>query len=231
MATTGRRTRTAIQHPPAQRLRQRSMALAILSAVIVADQAMKWWAWRHFASARINAGGDVLAGSTVGSWFSEPLQGGLLDLLDFGLLTLAVLLLVRRRHAVSILLAGSLMVGGWSSNLLDRVVMHYWTAPGSVRGVVDYIHIPPHYYNVADLFIVGATPLFLVAIVAQYLRRWVLKRLDITRPVTPTTHLSMPTRARTSLVAAALGLMAVVGMGAANYGGTTAPATPSASAK
>jgi len=34
---------------------------------------------------------------------------------------------------------GALVIGGWSSNLLDRLGMHYWTAPGSVRGAVDFI--------------------------------------------------------------------------------------------
>jgi hypothetical protein len=54
------------------------------------------------------------------------------------------------------------MTGGWASNLLDRLGIHYWTAPGSVRGVVDFIHLGPHYYNVAD-FIIGCTPLFVLA--------------------------------------------------------------------
>jgi len=36
-------------------------------------------------------------------------------------------------------------------------------APGSVRGVVDFIHIGRHYYNAADFFIIGCTPLFLLA--------------------------------------------------------------------
>jgi lipoprotein signal peptidase len=57
------------------------------------------------------------------------------------------------------------MLGGWGSNLLDRLGMHYWTAPGSVRGVVDFIRITGASYNVADLFIIGATPLFLLAVV------------------------------------------------------------------
>ena len=55
------------------------------------------------------------------------------------------------------------MTGGWVSNLLDRLGIHHWTAPGSVRGVVDFMHIGAHYYNVADFFIIGCTPLFLLA--------------------------------------------------------------------
>jgi len=54
------------------------------------------------------------------------------------------------------------MTGGWASNLLDRLGIHYWNAPGRVRGVVDFIHLGPHYYNVAD-FIIGCTSLFVLA--------------------------------------------------------------------
>src|SRR5487761_910839 len=65
------------------------------------------------------------------------------------------------------ILVGS-RIGAWyaapvTGALLDRLGTHYWTAPGSVRGVVDFIHIGGHYYNVADFFIIGCTPLFLLA--------------------------------------------------------------------
>jgi hypothetical protein len=55
------------------------------------------------------------------------------------------------------------MIGGWASNLLDRLGMHYWTAPGSIRGAVDFISAGGHCWNVADFFIIAATPLFLLA--------------------------------------------------------------------
>jgi hypothetical protein len=41
--------------------------------------------------------------------------------------------------------------------------MHAVTAPGSVRGAVDFISLGPPYWNVADFVIVAATVLFLVA--------------------------------------------------------------------
>src|SRR4051794_29301091 len=44
--------------------------------------------------------------------------------------------------------------------------MHVVTAPGSVRGAVDFIPIPGPYCNVADSIIVGTTVSLLVAIVA-----------------------------------------------------------------
>jgi lipoprotein signal peptidase len=139
------------------------VVLALLAGVVVLDQAAKWWAWRHFSWTRINSGGDVLTGRAIGAWYAGPVTGVLLDLVDFGLLSVAVSVLARGRAAAAVAVPGALMTGGWGSNLLDRLGTHYWTAPGSVRGVVDFIHIGGHYYNVADFFIIGCTPLFLLA--------------------------------------------------------------------
>jgi hypothetical protein len=58
--------------------------------------------------------------------------------------------LIRTGHPSGSTVCGSLMVGGWSSNLLDRLGMHYWTAPGSIRGAMDFINIGGYYYNFAD---------------------------------------------------------------------------------
>jgi lipoprotein signal peptidase len=147
-----------------EKIGPRLMVLTLLAAVVVLDQATKWWAWRHVTGAEINSGGDVLVGHTVGGWYKDPLTGALLDLVDFGLLSIAVSILVRRRLPAAVVVSGALMLGGWGSNLLDRLGMHYWTAPGSVRGVVDFIHVDGAHYNVADFFIIGATPLFLMAV-------------------------------------------------------------------
>jgi lipoprotein signal peptidase len=105
------------------------MVLTLLAAVVVLDQATKWWAWRHVTGAEINSGGDLLVGHTVGGWYKDPLTGALLDLVDFGLLSIAVSILVRRRLPAAVVVSGALMLGGWGSNLLDRLGMHYWTAP------------------------------------------------------------------------------------------------------
>jgi hypothetical protein len=122
------------------------------------------------------------------------------------------------------------MIGGWSSNLLDRLFMHYWTAPGSMRGAVDFMHLGEHYYNVADLFIIGATPLFVLAVGVQYLRRSVPKGPSRRRLAVPTAlHRSRP-RVRIAVLAGAVGLTVAVGMGAANDSGGNTPATASASA-
>jgi lipoprotein signal peptidase len=207
------------------KLRQRSIVLALLAAVIVLDQAIKWWAWRHASAATINDGGDALVGTTVGGWYADPVAGALFDLVDVGLLGIAVAVLVRRRRPAMVLTTGALMIGGWGSNLLDRLGMHYLTAPGSVRGAVDFIQLGKATYNVADFFIIGATPLFLLAVGASYLGRWAAKTPATTGSVTPTTHHQPRKRTRMSVLAGAVGLVVVVGIGAANFGGVTTPTT------
>jgi lipoprotein signal peptidase len=139
------------------------VVLALIVLVVVLDQAAKWWAWRHLLWTRINPGGDALVGRTIGAWYAGPVTGPLLDLLDCGLVGLAVSVLARCRAPAAVRVPAALMTGGWASNLLDRLGIHCWTAPGSVRGVVDFIHLGPHYYNVADFFIIGCTSLFVLA--------------------------------------------------------------------
>jgi lipoprotein signal peptidase len=200
------------------------MVFAMLAAIIVVDQAIKWWAWRHAPHALINAGGDFLIGTRVGDWYAAPVSGALLDLLDFGVLSIAVAVFVRRRRPVMVLIPGAMMIGGWSSNLLDRLGMHYWTAPGSVRGAVDFIPFDQgYYYNVADIFIVVGTILFVSAVCARCWGKWATRRPAATEPVTPTTQRRPVVLARLSAVAGAVGLIVVVGIGAMNYGGVTAP--------
>ncbi len=43
---------------------RRLLVLGLLAAVVVLDQATKWWAWRHVSGAEINPGGDWLVGPT-----------------------------------------------------------------------------------------------------------------------------------------------------------------------
>jgi lipoprotein signal peptidase len=208
------------------KLRYRSLVLVVLAAVIVLDQASKWWAWRNVSGALINDGGDALVGATIGGWYAYPVTGALLDLLDFGVLSIAVSVLMRSRRPAVVLATAALMIGGWGSNLLDRLGMHYWTAPGSVRGAVDFIHLGNAYYNVADFFIIGATPLFLLAVSVSYLRGRATSRPATTESVTSTTYRQPRARRRMSAVAGAVGfILVVVGIGAVNYGGVTAPIT------
>jgi lipoprotein signal peptidase len=189
-----------------------------LSLVVVADQATKWWAWREVPHVRINFGGDPLVGPRVDAWYADPVTGAFLDLLGAGVLVVAVFMLLRRRHPVILRAPATLAIGGWISNLFDRLGLHYVTAPGSVRGAVDFIPLGPIRYNLADLFIVCGTALFLLAVVATTLST---SRIPTASPSPPTKH----GRRRTWLsgVASATCLVVAVGFGAVNYGGVTTP--------
>jgi lipoprotein signal peptidase len=196
------------------------MVLTLVAAVVLVDQAAKWWAWRHVPWATINSGGDLLVGPAIGTWYARPVTGAVLDLLDFGLLTIAVSLLARYQTPAVVRIPGALMIGGWGSNLLDRLGVHYWTAPGSVRGVVDFIHIGGYYYNLADFFIIGCTPIFLLAAGYQGVRA------AAGRPL-PVRSVPRPARSRARAwvripALAGAGLVLVVALGAANYGGVNA---------
>jgi lipoprotein signal peptidase len=201
------------------------LVLALIVAVAVVDQAAKWWAWRHVPWTKINSGGDALVGSKVGGWYAGPVTGALLDLLDFGLLSIAVSVLARRRVPAFVSVPGALMIGGWGSNLLDRLGIHYWTAPGSVRGVVDFMHLGTHYYNVADFFIIGCTPLFLLAAGCQGVLA-AARRPAAARSAPSPVRSWARLRARIRISAlAGVGLTLVVALGAANYGGVSAAAS------
>jgi lipoprotein signal peptidase len=201
---------------------RRSLILTLLATVIVIDQAVKWWAWRHAADPFINYGGDPLTGPTVSGWYAAPTTGALLDLLDFGVLSLAVVGLMRCRRPAMVLVPGALLIGGWCSNLLDRLGMHYLTAPGSVRGAVDFIHVGHRAYNVADFFIIVFTLPFVVTTAVSYLGKRSAKR-----PVTAGAKTHRRPRVRTwawlTAFAGSVFLITVVGVGAAHYGGLTEP--------
>lgn len=203
-----------------KRLRQRFTVFTLLAAVIAVDQAAKWGAWRHVSGVSINPGGDFLTGPTIGRWYAHPVTGALLDLMSFALVSIAVVALVRRQRPAAVTVCGSLMVGGWASNLLDRLGMHYWTAPGSIRGAVDFIGVGDGCWNLADFFIIGTTPLFLLA-TAQLAGRAVNRRTA--SPARPAIRNSP--RARVSAVAAAgAALIMTVALGASHHGGLTKPA-------
>ena len=199
----------------------RTMVLGLLAAVTVMDQATKWWAWRHSSGALINSGGSPFTGATIGGWYEDRLTGALLDLLAVGLLGVCLSALARRRRPALIVISGTLMVGGWSSNLLDRLGLHHWSAPGSARGAVDFIKLGHNSWNVADLFIIVGTSLFVLtgslAMVAR--NRQATRRLPDVGSAS-----SVPRGLRRSALAGAIGLVCLVGINAANFDGVTAPA-------
>jgi lipoprotein signal peptidase len=209
-----------------QRAGRRFLLLGAIAGIALLDQGFKWWAWLNAPEVRINYGGDVLAPPVVGSWYAGAITGAVLDLLDAGLLITATWLFLRNRRSTLVLTSGAAVIGGWSSNLLDRLGMHYWTAPGSVRGVVDFIPIDHRYYNIADLFIISGTPLFILAVGVSALRRGVMKRPAIADDASTRTRRPRGIRAAVLAVTAPVALTAIVGVGAANFGGVTAPVAP-----
>ncbi|HEY0448489.1 signal peptidase II [Actinophytocola sp.] len=199
-------------------LEHRSTVLGLLAVVVVVDQLAKGWAWRHAPLTQINYGGNIFVGATISHWYADPVTGALLDLMDFGLLSAAAFVMIRRRQPALVLVPGAMMVGGWISNLLDRLGMHYVTAPGSVRGAVDFIPLGPIRYNVADVFIFCGTLLFILAVTVS---AWRTNRSATASRPPPTRH----RRRRTWLsgIASVACLVVVVGFGAVNYGGVTTP--------
>jgi lipoprotein signal peptidase len=197
------------------------VVLSVLVIVVALDQTVKWWAWRHLSWTEINSGGDLLTGHTIGAWYAGPVTGALLDLLDVALLSIAVSVLARRAPA-AVGVPGTLMTGGWVSNLSDRLGMHYWTAPGSVRGAVDFIHLDGRYYNIADFFIIGCTPLFVLA--AGYHGVRAARRPRAAGTIPPPARNRLRVQAWVPALVG-VGVVLVVALGAANYGGvSTAPA-------
>jgi heme A synthase len=90
-----------------------------------------------------------------------------------------------------------------------------------VRGAVDFIHVGHRFYNVADLFIIGATPVFLLCI--SRLGGWAANRPATIGSVASTTPRQPRARTWMSALAGAVVVIVVVGIGAVNYGGVTAP--------
>lgn len=176
------------------------LSFGLFVLVLVVDQGAKWWGWRHVSGSIINGAGDWFVGQTVGGWYADPVVGTVLDLLAVAVVVVALWILIRRYRPVGVLALGALMIGGWSSNLLDRLGMHAVTAPGSVRGAVDFILLGDEYYNVADFVIASATPLFLLALARQ---GW---------------HAGAGARLRIPALAGAVGFMALTAARAAPHG-------------
>ena len=141
----------------AEMRRQTWTMAAVVVAVVYLDQLSKAWAWRHLSAVSVNSGGDLLVSPAVSDLFRDRAAGALFDVVDAALLVGALLLLGRRQRAPGVLVFGSLLLAGWLSNLTDRLGMHYWTAPGSVRGAVDFLPFAGYSWNLADVAIIAGT--------------------------------------------------------------------------
>ncbi|MCU1658521.1 MAG: signal peptidase [Pseudonocardiales bacterium] len=221
-------SQAGLDDAPPSRHRPAALVVTVVVLVVLVDQTAKWWAWRHDASARINPGGNQFVGVTVGHWLMNPVAGALFDVIDAAALVVAAYLVARRPRPRAVVVTSSLFIAGWSSNLVDRLGMHYWTAPGSVRGVVDFLPFGPHFYNLADLAIVGGA----ATLVVSWLVLAAAGRLSA-GGAWAAAHVRRP-RPRTSVwvsIAAGTASTAVLAViGALNYAGVSAPATTIAQA-
>lgn len=150
--------------------RQAWAVLAVLAVVCYADQVTKAWAWRHLHHVHVDSGSGVLASTELGGWFRDRAVGAVIDVVDATVLAAGLLLLARKRRSVPLLLSASVALAGWASNLADRLGTHYLTAPGSVRGAVDYLPIAGRSWNLADVAIGLGSIAFLGTICAGAVR-------------------------------------------------------------
>jgi hypothetical protein len=104
------------------------LLVAVFVLVLGTDQATKWLAWRHFDGTEINDGGYILLGSAR-SWFAEPVPGAVANLVGIVLIAAGLAVLLWRPHRTAVTVEGGLVAAGWTSNLLDRLGLHEWSAP------------------------------------------------------------------------------------------------------
>lgn len=151
--------------------RQMRIVLGVLALIVFLDQASKAWAWQHLGTTHIDSGAGMLLSPGVGAWYRDAVQGAVLDVIGALVLTGLGLLLVHRRRSRPLLLGVAITLAGWASNLADRLGMHHVTAPGSVRGAVDFLKWDGRTWNMADLAIGCGCALLLAYVVVAAIRR------------------------------------------------------------
>ncbi|HVU92499.1 MAG TPA: signal peptidase II [Jatrophihabitans sp.] len=132
--------------------------------VVGTDQLAKALAWRNVDGALVNQGGFIALRPGVRAWFAAPVAGAVADGIGVLAVALGLVLVLRRARRPAVLVGTALLAAGWTSNLLDRLGLHELTAPGSARGVVDFIPSGGRSRsNLADLWIaLGLLVLLLV---------------------------------------------------------------------
>jgi len=199
--------------------------LGLVAVVGCVDQVAKAWAWRHLAAVHVNSGGNLLVGPVVSGWFRDRTTGAAFDVLDAALLASAAMLLVWHRRPPALLAGGGLALAGWASNLGDRLGLHFWTAPGSMRGVVDFLPWDGRYWNLADAAIIVGTAVFVAALLGHAVRALATRSPRSPRRArTSLTRSGRPGRLLTLVLTLVLAAAAVLaGIGTTGYAGRTTP--------
>jgi lipoprotein signal peptidase len=155
------------------------LLIGVFAVVIVTDQVSKWWAWRHVDGALINDGGYILLGPVIRSWFAAPVSGAVANVVGLVVVTVAVSWLLGRGRSRLVLIGGGFIAAGLLSNILDRLGLRAWTAPGTARGVIDFIPSGgPSRSNVADVWIVLGVIVLVSVLVARRARARRLPHLE-----------------------------------------------------
>jgi len=220
--------------PRAATQEQRWILIQLIAGVVLVDQASKAWAWRHIYRTWVNAGGDVFSGKLIGSWYANPTSGAMLDVADSLALAVAAYVLSRRVRSGRSLLGGGLLIAGWMSNLLDRLGLHHWSAPGSLRGAIDYIPLPTDgflmlpqttFVNVSDVCIIGGASVLVLSTAASAVSG---RAARATEPVcSPMSRRDVRRRHAGPLVLVGFAvIVACAAAGAADSGGTHRPTCP-----
>ena len=137
---------------------RRGPALAAIALLVIgADQLTKAWAWRRYDLVHINSGSGLLFGDRAGEVYRDARWGSLIDVAALAAIVLLGSALARLRLSRSGFAGSALVLAGWASNLGDRIGLHELTAPGSPRGVVDFLRFDGRLWNVADLTIIAGT--------------------------------------------------------------------------
>ena len=151
---------------------RRGPALAAIAILVIAvDQLTKAWAWRSDGLVHINSGSGLLFGDRAGAVYRDVRWGSLIDVVALGLIVALGVALARLRLPRLPFTGAALILAGWASNLGDRIGLHELTAPGSVRGVVDFLRFDGRLWNLADLTIIAGTGLCTVFVALTAIRR------------------------------------------------------------
>jgi lipoprotein signal peptidase len=159
--------------------------LVVIAGVVGIDQVSK--AVQHANQFVVNTGGAAIVPSSIGDFlWRSPHIGAVADTAAAAGLFAAVRLSGCLSGA-SRRVAAALVVGGLSSNLLDRLGFASLVHPGLPRGSIDWVPLGSHLRaNLADAFIALGTALLLAVGVTCTVRK-VLRR----RPLSRTSKLAL----------------------------------------